>query len=383
MHPGPSAQFPATLNDSLLQDGIKRSLLKVPLETADSARPSRPRHPLFDSILSVLSLSSAIIGAICVHSSTRSRISSRTLDFTYFPRSCRRAVMARYDLTDRLFNWRIHVTRSGRFGNNVHSTINALQVCEICGIFALQLPNDYLWVSSPFNTTLGVRVYLYNEPDFTSSWRNFFWRPPFLHPCSRQTVPGIANSFRLPWMKAARFDVTGNSSVLHLHLRSGDIFRPRPNPDYGQPPCSYYRGAIRRDFAHESVAILTEDAANPCVAILQAEGAVWAARGAFVDLREMIAARRLAMSLTTLGPAAVYLALEKTMVYGFRKANVGFHFAASTGKDFDRLIWNWSASMQQSKGIVETKVRRWDWVDPRRKNVYFDTAEWRHEYPKL
>ena len=58
-------------------------------------------------------------------------------------------------------------------------------------------------------------------------------------------------------------------SLLHLHIRSGDIFAATsPNPWYVPPPLSYYKLAIRhfrRLHPNPKIILVIEDRRNPCI----------------------------------------------------------------------------------------------------------------------
>lgn len=53
--------------------------------------------------------------------------------------------------------------------------------------------------------------------------------------------------------------------VVVIHIRGGDVFKPAPHRDYGQPPCSFYKKVLSEIRRLEEVVVVSEDYSNPCV----------------------------------------------------------------------------------------------------------------------
>lgn len=105
-------------------------------------------------------------------------------------------------------------------------------------------------------------------------------------------------------------DLVSDARTVAIHIRSGDIFGPRPHRDYIQPPLAYYRLVLARLVARHGigrVTLVAEDRANPCVDALAAHvrGLGLAFRfqsGGFrTDMQALLGARHLVFGYGTLG----------------------------------------------------------------------------------
>jgi hypothetical protein len=114
------------------------------------------------------------------------------------------------------------------------------------------------------------------------------------------------------------------ASDVMAHLRSGDIFeRAVPNRTYGQPPLSFYLGAIRAQ-APRRAWLVYENLANPVIPVLAARlralgiEVVEQSASLAEDLRVMLSARRLVMGYGTLTDTVVALSdrLAEAHVFG-------------------------------------------------------------------
>lgn len=118
---------------------------------------------------------------------------------------------------------------------------------------------------------------------------------------------------------------------LVIHIRSGDVFKVRPHPNYAQPPLSFYTRVIEELRAAgeiNSVCLVFENTKNPCIAALCdyldrtgmpycTQSATFAEDGAVI-----FGARRVAFGVGTfaLGMAATSTRLRE--VYAFRQKDL-------------------------------------------------------------
>lgn len=112
-------------------------------------------------------------------------------------------------------------------------------------------------------------------------------------------------------------------NTLTIHLRSGDIYGPRPHPEYGQPPLSFYT-SILDTFSYSTVVIVTEDRLSPVLDPLLAH---CHKRGLSTEMR----GSSLTEAIATIGGATAVVGSRGTFVpsicWLYPKNRVLFSFA--------------------------------------------------------
>jgi hypothetical protein len=189
-------------------------------------------------------------------------------------------------------------------------------------------PNDSTTqASTKAGDNLRLRAIL--RPEQLSKWApRTIWRSDFFEPGqmlhtfeerASQTVRPALQSIYASLLEGE----TPETETLTIHLRSGDVFRNRPHPGYGQPPLSFYQRVI--DSADwKGVEIVSEDSLNPCqepiLDYLSARGIATSTTGAALAeaTRSLARARNLVVSLGTFAPAVLFLsdARKKVFVFG-------------------------------------------------------------------
>ena len=229
----------------------------------------------------------------------------------------------------------IRLRKFGRYANNLFSAANAIELARKLGWRWVQLGDiDFLGTFETLEidgvTLLHPSAPLPEGVRFLSG--PYFRRADFgdwiAHLDRRDILKIIAASVR-PALQIPMADVPDDQLV--IHIRSGDVFKVRPHPNYAQPPLSFYTlviEALRAAGEINSVCLVFENTRNPCIAALceyldrtgtpyRTQSGTFAEDGAVI-----FGARRVAFGVGTfaLGMAATSTRLRE--VYAFRQKDL-------------------------------------------------------------
>ena len=221
----------------------------------------------------------------------------------------------------------IYVKRFERLGNNIFQLSNAIYFAEIMNVSTIYIENDFCYITKPFTTSKGIRVVPTDEIPKESLvlHRNAF-DMYIKNYCPENRVYEFANETlkSIPPVKTTEKE-------LYIHIRSGDIFKEKPCPYYGQPPLCFYESIIEK-WGFKKVYILTEDTRNPVIGRLIEK---YNAKLLITDLPQTIGyivnARNLVLSIGTFLPALLKLVPADPEKRIFRYGN---------GFSFNMAIWN-------------------------------------------
>ena len=232
----------------------------------------------------------------------------------------------------------IHLESYGRFGNNFFQMINAIWFARKTGIKRIFLPD----MRTPFPQGTGVKFddieFVFDKMSFSTdsaalSGKFFFWwgLGGFLAKKSPKDTVQIIEKYLKPILlpQDVRTECLLASEILHIHIRSGDIFSPttKVNSDYVQPPLAYYQKIIEHMISSASahhVAVVFEDRNNPCVNALE----TWLNHNAipnsflsgtfFEDFFRLLGASHIVAGFGTFVPAIALLSSNLKSIYFFR-----------------------------------------------------------------
>jgi hypothetical protein len=268
----------------------------------------------------------------------------------------------------------------GGIGDQFAALVRGLFLCYIfacerlcAGHFALPLPLD----DGGFNTTDGIRVLRDAPPGPAAVPVNSF-EVDVAPECLLDDV-AIAATVRGAVLRTLPA-VDVNASTLYICARGGELME-RNTPFYwhGQPPCQYYRDAMRIDAAPRTVVMSNRDKPSPCVAQLLARGAVYVSAGEPVeDFARFIHARRIVVSRTSFTTAIMLLSEPKDALYAFRTRHsmciwprhsrlhddyerFGRHYRYRATNEYDaRVLQEWHATDEQME-IMKTTNKGCTW----------------------
>jgi len=190
---------------------------------------------------------------------------------------------------------------------------------------------------------------------------NYFRDPCFLD-------LALPESFKAAFREG--FSVVGlPDDTLVMHMRSGDVFQPRPLPWYGQPPCQYYADVMKKRAWGRVVVVAQDTVGNPCIRTAIRMGAVHNVSSWEDDLRLLLGARHLALGRGTLGLAVAALSDNLKTMYTF-----GISGSIQNGLTHENcvpqdgyvknVIKGWEASRVQLGQIQSSNCAYWDVVVP-------------------
>jgi len=149
----------------------------------------------------------------------------------------------------------------GRLGNNILQIIRCIHYAKTYHFAQIKFPpHDYL-------DTITISVN--NRPKQKTILNSFF---NIKNMGISDPSPRLMKSYFQTYIKSIiniNLKEKQNSNVLHIHIRSGDIFsRNGGHSYYVQPPLQYYKNIIKsQDW--ENIIIVYEDDKNPCVNVLK------------------------------------------------------------------------------------------------------------------
>ena len=150
----------------------------------------------------------------------------------------------------------------GRFGNNFIQFKNSLKFAKVLGINAVGIPeNDFIVPQSLDDLSIFSSESGTSEFDFLLvsdfwPWPSKTYYQIFGHQHESSILPILRKSINLVGVDGI------SSQYLTVFIRSGDIFTESPNPNYGQPPFSFFRKVIEEN-PWKKVFIMAEDDSNP------------------------------------------------------------------------------------------------------------------------
>lgn len=226
----------------------------------------------------------------------------------------------------------LRLARYGRYANNLICAANAIALARALGWRWVQLCKiDFL---RPFETLEIDGVTLLHPDSPPPPGVRFLSGPyfrntdfgPWIEGLERRDVFGVIRASVSPTLEIRSIDTPDDELV--IHIRSGDVFKARPNPDYGQPPLSFYTliiGALREAGEISSVCLVFEDTKNPCVSALidylERTGLPFRTQsGTFAeDAAVVFGARRVVFGVGTFGLGMAATSARLREVYAFRQ----------------------------------------------------------------
>ena len=164
----------------------------------------------------------------------------------------------------------LYLKESLKFGNSMILLNNLIAYCEVLDIRNIYLNIDMNW---PI------------VEDIFSDRVNIYFVSPYQIECEDKAVlcadykpfyyltvvkPEIRISLFKDEVKRNLPSINTDRNDLYIHIRSGDIFKRRPNTVYAQPPLCFYQ-KILNNFFFKNIYIVSENRKNPIIELLTKE----------------------------------------------------------------------------------------------------------------
>jgi hypothetical protein len=242
----------------------------------------------------------------------------------------------------------IRILRFGRFGNNVIQLLQAIHVARKIKANRIYIGEVNIGkLKVPFRHA-GLEL----VPSVTAEAQELVLTGHFYHRfCFAKLFSDFDDKLRLaimanyirPMMAGLCVDAAGSIDILHIHVRSGDIFENSNHTGYVQPPLAYYAQVLRHavlNFRVSKVVLVFEDRKNPCVDALVNYLSLSPLRfethsGSIRDdMRVLASARHMAVGISSFAPLIGLIFQNLLTIYGFRILPFGSLFNAQCVRSF-------------------------------------------------
>ena len=158
----------------------------------------------------------------------------------------------------------IYLKQSLKFGNSMILLNNLIAYCEVLDIRNIYLNIKMNWPIVDDLFTENINIYFIepyqikcnDKAVLCADYEPFFYLT-VVKPEIRLSLFKNEVKRNLPMINVDRND-------LYVHIRSGDIFKKRPNPHYAQPPLCFYK-TIMNNFKFRNIYIIAENKKNPVI----------------------------------------------------------------------------------------------------------------------
>ena len=151
-----------------------------------------------------------------------------------------------------------------KFGNLLCSLNKLIFYCEIIGCKKILLDKKIFWfIKNKIQIKNKITVDIIDKRKYNNSF-GIFYNSSNLFLKFFKIKPEIRIKFlRLEIIKNLP-RVKTNEKSLYIHIRSGDIFKARPNILYAQPPLCFYQNIIN-NYQFQKVYIISVNNLNPVI----------------------------------------------------------------------------------------------------------------------
>jgi len=164
----------------------------------------------------------------------------------------------------------IYLKESLKFGNSMILLNNLIAYCEVLNIRNIYLNIDMDWpiVDDIFTDSINInfvspyQIECEDKAVLCPEYKPFYYLT-VVKPEIRINLFKDEVKRNLPSINTDRND-------LYIHIRSGDIFKRRPNTVYAQPPLCFYQ-KILNNFFFKNIYIVSENRKNPLIDLLSKE----------------------------------------------------------------------------------------------------------------
>lgn len=264
----------------------------------------------------------------------------------------------------------LSIDRNYNFGNNVRQILNAIDMAAKHHIKRVIMPTGSLVKPGDFmveGELVSLRLKSASTPARRSLSGGFFYPQPLGLVWSAHRRAVILGQMNCDLPTTEREEVG-----LAIHLRSGDVFGPRPHKSYAPPPLRYFEEAISLSGC-DTVDMVIQDNAHPYIARLKAFCRDAGVRvrvsegGLRDDLAILAAARDVCLSQGTMGLAMAWLSkrVEQVYAYELEEANELLHLGRAVTMGFGGThVADWTASQYQIEALMDVR-RPIEWVHSR------------------
>ena len=163
----------------------------------------------------------------------------------------------------------VYLDKTYNFGNAIVLLNNLLYYCEILNISNIYLNSKKNWPISQNITSKKINISIISKKNLDFKNKNIVTFDKKNIYFQRVIKPEIRIDLLKNEIKKNLPKIKINQTDLFIHIRSGDIFKYRPNinSNYAQPPLCFYQSIITT-FNFTKIYIISQDKENPIIDIL-------------------------------------------------------------------------------------------------------------------
>ena len=257
-----------------------------------------------------------------------------------------------------------HIKTVGRFGNQMIAFLRTIQLAKNTDVRLIFYSPGFIMQNRSFHYTdiqfepTHSKIYKKYADDCYAS---YFYIPTRFLPRLPLTLDPAFKAYFISQLPK----VTIPKNSLVIHVRSGDIFKNYIHPNYGQPPCGYYKDVIKMK-KWPNVIIASENNLSPCVDIIANETKQQFKRHSFkMDLSIMLHAHNIVLSRGTLGIAVLMLSQIRQKVYMFNMSSsrlVDHMNCIPTDQYYKKVLKKWGNNVSQIEMMKNSSCKKWVFV---------------------
>lgn len=227
----------------------------------------------------------------------------------------------------------LRILRYSRFGNNITQIAHAIFVAKLLDLKYIELHGfgDFFAVGAHrIESEIELRVNQSRDSGgalLLGRFFNGFIKDGLYGKIPTSEFSEIIRNSVTKLINPSKID-TNPENLIHVHIRGGDIFSKSDivNPNYTQPPLSYYTYALSNVMDRNSlIIIVSEDNLNPCVEglvdWLKGMGAAYKVQSSTetADIRCLLSAQTIIASYGTFVPMIALLSTSLREIFYFRE----------------------------------------------------------------
>lgn len=234
----------------------------------------------------------------------------------------------------------------GRLGNNI------IELSNIIDIALFYKHNIQFKVSHKLFDLKIIHDYFcqYSNNEILRDANNFFYqqRLPFPKEIFNNNNPIKINLLKQAFLVKNVKKLDEDDVV--IHIRSGDIFKQSPHPNYVPPPLAFYEH-ILNNHEYKNIIILCEDRVNPVVdELLQIyENSTYCKNTLQNDIRILLGATNVISSVGTFVPSLLLLSEHV-------KYHYSTHFSEPQLNNYYSYMKPWKNTSQQRSYILNYRI---------------------------
>lgn len=156
----------------------------------------------------------------------------------------------------------IVILKYGRFGNNFLQLLISIAIATENNISRIYAPHFSYFIRECEINKIKIIPEFPIKGEHLNKWEDHFFKLEYMP--SIETLYLYTQKLK-PYLKFIYRNEIPDAKILHIHLRSGDIFEQvSPHPSYIPPPLAFYKKIILQE-TWDEIVLVYENESNPCI----------------------------------------------------------------------------------------------------------------------